>query len=231
MTVYDAPVKSKSGGPSRDERRQQLLDAARVLFAERGYHETTVDDITRAADVAKGTFYLYFSEKREIYHEVIRGFLDLIKEFGELATEHTPSPAEYFERIQGGARRLVEVLQGNRQLARLAYREALGVDSTLTAMFRDFYREIAEMEARNLRLAVQIGVVRPCEPQVVAYAHIGMLERVVLEVLERPEDFPPLEVLVSEMLRIGYEGIRGPSAPAWTAIFPAPDPASGEPKA
>ena len=222
MTVYDAPVKSKSGGPSRDERRQQLLDAARVLFAERGYHETTVDDITRSADVAKGTFYLYFSEKREIYHEVIRGFLDLIKEFGVLATEHTPSPAEYFERIQGGARRLVEVLQGNRQLARLAYREALGVDETLTAMFRDFYREIAEMEARNLRLAVQIGVVRPCEPTVVAYAHIGMLERVILEVLERPDDFPPLEVLVNEMLRIGYEGIRGPSAPAWTAIFPEP---------
>jgi AcrR family transcriptional regulator len=219
-------VKSKSGGPSRDERRQQLLDAARVLFSERGYHETTVDDIARSADVAKGTFYLYFSEKREIYHEVIRGFLGLIREFGELATEHTPSPAEYFERVQTGARRLLEVLQGNRQLARLAYREALGVDETLTAMFRDFYREIAAMEMRNIQLAVQIGVVRPCNPLVVAYAHIGMVERVVLEVLERPEDFPSLEMIVDELLRLGYEGVRGPTGPAWTAIFPGSPQAS-----
>ncbi|HLU66982.1 MAG TPA: TetR/AcrR family transcriptional regulator [Kofleriaceae bacterium] len=212
---------SKPGAPSRDERRQQLLDAARVLFSERGYHETTVDDITRAADVAKGTFYLYFSEKREIYHEVIRGFLSLIKEFGDLATEHNPSPAEYFERIREGARRLIQVLQGNARLARLAYREALGVDETLTAMFRDFYREIAELEARNIELAMQLGVVRPCVPLVVAYAHIGTVERVVLEVLERPEDFPPLEEIVDELLRIGYEGVRGPNGPAWTALFPA----------
>jgi AcrR family transcriptional regulator len=210
-----------ASGQGSTERRQQLLVAARSLFAEKGYHETTVDDITRAADVAKGTFYLYFSEKREIYVEVIRGFLDLVKDFADLVTKQTPSPAEYFERVKKNAVGLLVLLQQNRQLARLAYREALGVDEQLTLLLRNFYREIAELEVKNLELAMQLGVVRPCPPLVVAYMHIGMVERVILELLERPEDFPPIETIVEELMRAGYEGLRGPNGPTWATIFPA----------
>jgi AcrR family transcriptional regulator len=209
-----------ASGTGSTERRQQLLVAARSLFAEKGYHETTVDDITRAADVAKGTFYLYFSEKREIYVEVIRGFLDLIRDFATLVTQHTPSPAEYFERVKTGAVNLMTMLQDNRQLARLAYREALGVDEQLTELLRTFYREIADLEVRNLELGMQLGIVRPCAPLVVAYMHIGLVERVILEMLDRPEDFPAVEIIVEELMRAGYEGVRGPNAPAWAAIFP-----------
>ena len=210
-----------ASGQGSTERRQQLLDAARTLFAERGYHETTVDDITRAADVAKGTFYLYFSEKREIYVEVIRSFLDVIKGFVDLVTEQTPSPSDYFDRVRRGAVGLLEMLQQNRQLARLAYRESLGVDEQLTALLQTFYREIADLEVKNLELAMQLGVVRPCHPLVVAYMHIGLTERVILEMLERPDDFPPIEQIVDELLRTGYEGLRGPLAPTWSLMFPA----------
>jgi len=214
-------------GAGGGERRQQLLDAARRLFAERGYHETTIDDITRAADVAKGTFYLYFSEKREIYVEVVKSFLSLIKDFADLVTEQTPSPADYFDRVKSGAVGLLATLQQNRQLARLAYREANGVDEQLSALLSNFYREIAEVEVRNLELAMQLGVIRRCQPLVVAYMHIGLVERVILEMLERPDDFPPIETIVDELLRTGYEGLRGERGPAWTSIFPD----AGSPKA
>jgi AcrR family transcriptional regulator len=209
-----------ASGPGSTERRQQLLDAARTLFAERGYHETTVDDITRAADVAKGTFYLYFSEKREIYVEVIRSFLQVIKQFVDLVTEQTPSPADYFARVKERAVGLLEMLQQNRNLVRLAYRESRGVDEQLTALMRAFYRDIAEVESKNLELAMQLGVVRRCQPLVIAYMHIGLVERVILEMVDRPEDFPPVDQVVDELLRTGYEGLRGPLGPSWTTIFP-----------
>jgi AcrR family transcriptional regulator len=216
-------VKAKSNarlGPTRDERRQSLLDAARVLFAEKGYHDTTVDDITRAASVAKGTFYLYFAEKREIYHEVLRGFLDMIKEAGNLVNEPTGSPAEFIERTRLSARNLIRVMTENRQLARMAHREAAGLDPVLADVMRHFYREIAEVEAQNIELAMQLGVVRPCHALLQAYVHIGMVERVMLELIEHPDDFPPAEQLVDEMLRAGYEGLRGPNGPPWSALFP-----------
>src|SRR5438552_1935032 len=67
------------GGEERgDRRRTQILDAAARVFAERGYHRTTVRDIAREAGIADGTIYLYFSSKQEL-------LLGLIAQLGRFA--------------------------------------------------------------------------------------------------------------------------------------------------
>lgn len=50
----------------KQEKRRALLDAAYELFLERGTAKTSVEDITSRAKVAKGTFYLYFSDKNSV---------------------------------------------------------------------------------------------------------------------------------------------------------------------
>jgi AcrR family transcriptional regulator len=52
--------------PKGEETRRVLLDAAARLFAEQGYHETSVPQIVQAAGVGHGTFYEYFGSRREI---------------------------------------------------------------------------------------------------------------------------------------------------------------------
>ncbi|HYN31295.1 MAG TPA: helix-turn-helix domain-containing protein, partial [Ilumatobacteraceae bacterium] len=54
------------------ERKQQLLDAAAELFADRGYAATRVVDICAAAGVAKGLFYWYFPTKGALFAELVR---------------------------------------------------------------------------------------------------------------------------------------------------------------
>jgi TetR/AcrR family transcriptional regulator, cholesterol catabolism regulator len=54
------------------ERKQQLLDAAAELFADRGYSATRIADICRAAGVAKGLFYWYFPTKGALFAELVR---------------------------------------------------------------------------------------------------------------------------------------------------------------
>ena len=54
------------------ERKQQLIDCAATLFAERGYAETRIKDIVDAAGVAKGLFYWYFDNKEALFAEVAR---------------------------------------------------------------------------------------------------------------------------------------------------------------
>ena len=55
-----------AGDRRRARTRAALLEAARELFSERGYHQTRVDEITGRAGVATGTFYLYFKDKPAI---------------------------------------------------------------------------------------------------------------------------------------------------------------------
>lgn len=61
-------------------RRDQLLNAAHLIFASKGFAAATVDEIAAAAGVAKGTVYLYFASKEEIYWAALNRGLDELHE-------------------------------------------------------------------------------------------------------------------------------------------------------
>lgn len=56
----------------KEARPQEILAAALTVFAERGYAATRLDDVARQAGVTKGTLYLYFPNKEELFKAVIR---------------------------------------------------------------------------------------------------------------------------------------------------------------
>ena len=206
--------KPKAKPVTRDARRQTLVDAARDLFAAKGYHATTVDDITRAAGVAKGTFYLYFNEKREVYHDVIRGFMELIKDIGSSVGDTPTNPLDFLTKAEQAAHELMTVFMENRELARLAYRESMGLDPKLAELIAGFYSDIAEVEARNIQVAMDLGIMRSVHPTLVAYAHIGMVERVLLALIDHPEQFPDQQRVVREMIQLAFEGVKLPGGPS-----------------
>jgi AcrR family transcriptional regulator len=203
-----APEKSQRRSPAlRDERRAQLVAAARDVFGGKGYHAATVDDITRAAGVAKGTFYLYFDEKREIYYELVRSFLQHVKDIGASVAAKVTTPHEFFARCEQAAMELVRVFVEHHKLARLTYRESMSLDPELERLLRDFYRDLAHVEADNIRVGIELGLFRAVDPLICAYAHIGMVERVALALLHEPSPPEPKHV-VRELLSIAFEGLK-----------------------
>ena len=58
--------------PRGRERRDQLMECGARLFAERGYHPTSVADIVAALGVGKGVFYWYFASKEELLTELLK---------------------------------------------------------------------------------------------------------------------------------------------------------------
>ncbi|WP_125711533.1 TetR/AcrR family transcriptional regulator [Companilactobacillus kedongensis] len=53
-----------------DDKKKRLFDAAHVLFLERGFKDTGISDISGLADVAVGSFYLYFQSKEDVFSQV-----------------------------------------------------------------------------------------------------------------------------------------------------------------
>ena len=74
MAATDAPTGANERPLTEQgrERKQQLVDAAMGLFAERGYQATRILDICDRAGVAKGLFYWYFPTKGELFAELVR---------------------------------------------------------------------------------------------------------------------------------------------------------------
>ncbi len=62
------------------ETREKIVRAATTLFTEKGYHQTNALQIAAAADVATGTFYSYFNNKKEVFAEIIERIFRNISE-------------------------------------------------------------------------------------------------------------------------------------------------------
>lgn len=69
----------------RARTRADLLKAARQVFAEHGYHDTSIADITERADIGVGTFYLHFHDKDEIFTTLVdEGFREMQEQIEEM---------------------------------------------------------------------------------------------------------------------------------------------------
>ena len=104
----------------RETRRSQLLDAATTLFMTKGVATASVDDIVKAAGVAKGTFYLYFATKDEIVNAVAERLVESVAIRAEASmSAHDASPVARLLQLGGALstvgdepyeRELIEIL-------------------------------------------------------------------------------------------------------------------------
>src|ERR1700726_5280430 len=87
----------KGGAPRAQEpaeRRAAILDAALAEFAARGFADTRLDDVARHAGIAKGTIYLYFRDKENLFQELVRAKLSpLVGAIASAATRDLPTRA------------------------------------------------------------------------------------------------------------------------------------------
>src|SRR3954469_8430043 len=77
------------------QRREQILDAARALFAERSYDEVSVEDIANSAGVTRGLVHHYFGGRKGVY-------IGLLERLGALREKHLPPPAGRSARARVG---------------------------------------------------------------------------------------------------------------------------------
>ena len=110
-------------------KREEILEAASRVFAEKEFHEVLIDDIAALAGVGKGTVYRYFRTKEELYFETILQAFDHLSATLAEAVAQESSPMRRLERIireslrfSWERRHLLSLLQGDER--RFAMREA-----------------------------------------------------------------------------------------------------------
>ncbi|MGC9159169.1 MAG: TetR/AcrR family transcriptional regulator [Terracidiphilus sp.] len=162
-------------------RRAAIIDAARTVFARRGFAQGIIDEIAREAGIAKGTVYLYFRSKSEIYKAVLdQDMKALIKgtlrRIDAAATLDEKIAAFILARIENAeARReffrIMDSAQGNLMMTRHQYRE--------------FLREPVERLAAAIEQSAGRGEIRPIAAEkaawIVADATRGTIQRRLLE--------------------------------------------------
>jgi AcrR family transcriptional regulator len=145
------------------------VEAAEVVFGERGFERASISDITRQAGVALGTFYVYFEDKQSLLVEVVDGLGDRLR-------------AELAAAIAGATDRMEVERQGFRAFFtftarhRLLYRVVRQTEFVDEACFQRYYRSFAASYAKALAKAQRRGQVRKIDPEVLAYALMGIAD-------------------------------------------------------
>ncbi|WP_296762612.1 TetR/AcrR family transcriptional regulator [Sediminimonas sp.] len=182
-------------------RREAILRAAEEVFGTQGYAAASIAEITRRADTALGTFYIYFPGKEEVFRE-------LVMEMGKLTragiTEAVQRAGDRLDAERAGLEAFLRFVAARPSLYRIV-EEARFVDPEA---YRQYFAGFARAYEAQLIEAERAGEVSPGDAEVRAWALMGIAktlgERFVIW-----DDAPDIDRVVTE----GFAMIRDGIAP------------------
>lgn len=177
----------------------KLLNAAELLFLEKGYFSASIVDITKHAGVGLGTFYVYFEDKYSIYKYLVLSYSRKIRRHIALSINNLETRKEMEE---AGLLAYLEFIREYPQTYNILW-ESLHVDKQL---FREYYETFADFYKRALDKASDAGDLKEYDNEVVAYALMGIANFVGLRwvVLETTDN---LETVAKEVIRMLDQGL------------------------
>jgi AcrR family transcriptional regulator len=149
----------------RRDRREDILQASLHLFAEKGFHGTSMRDIARSADITEGLIYHYFENKRDLFRAIIdeHSFLPLLRTLPELA-EHLDLRGLLIVLARG----FFDVLRQNTELTRLLLQEVQVFPEEKEAFFSDAVGQSISELAQILDSRMSERTRAQIDPQVAA---------------------------------------------------------------
>jgi AcrR family transcriptional regulator len=200
MAILDTTERQKL------ERRRQIVAAAKSVFAEAGYHGASINAIIERAQIARGTFYLYFESKAAVFDSILdeamrelRGRIHRI----DVETPDAPAPqVQLREQVTG----TLDYIIRDRALATLLLSAGHTPDAEAAERLDQFFGEVRDLLERAMESGMEIGLLRKVQPQLAAAAMLGMFRGVVEQLVTQTE-VPPLETVVAEVLMIALRGV------------------------
>ncbi len=162
---------------AREVRRKEILDAAMRCYTSKGYHGTTMDDITRESGLTKGGIYWHFKSKREIYIEMLR--------------EHKKVHLALWERIDQIKVKEDALIQGGLLFLRehidnewlFNVNKELSIEATRNEEVRvecqSMYDEIKENVKRQFSQAFEQGLTRKIDPESTSTIIVAVVEGIL----------------------------------------------------
>lgn len=200
---------------NRRERVKALSDAALRLFLARGLDGVTIDEITQAAGVAKGTFYRYFEDKPALVEALLapvrRELLEGLESCGRALGEARDVEA-MFEAYRAVGAVIASALLQYPGVVRLYLQECRGPAVGARVKLVELARLVSRHAVAITEAAHTHGLLRPIRPSVSGLAVVGAVERLLLAVLSEEDVGNPLE-LPDALSTLILDGLRLPPEP------------------
>lgn len=181
------------------QRRDSILKAAGELFSRRPFHEVMLDEIAARARVGKGTLYIYFKDKHDIYASVLlAGYEAVLKELDE-AQQGARDPLAAIRAMVGVVAKFALAYPGTFELMRA------GLQPGQLKPLRDRRRLLGKRLESALIRAAEARCIHDPHPQWTAQYIVGSIRGIALHA---KDGVAGIDLLVDHLLKVIFQGIR-----------------------
>lgn len=154
-------------------KKELIIKIAEKIISEKGYTETTIDEITRKAGIGKGTFYLYFKDKEDLFFSIIKEGLE--KPMEEIKKE-IEKIEDFFERLKKGIEIYLSYHEKNYWLFKILLQEKPFIKRKSFEIFwKDFFKKWDDFMKGGFRREMERGKIKKIDLDDIIYSLIGIL--------------------------------------------------------
>ncbi|MBE2184621.1 MAG: TetR/AcrR family transcriptional regulator [Anaerolineae bacterium] len=167
--------------------RGRILDAALQLFADKGYHEASVDEIVEESQTSKGSVYFHFPNKQTLFLSLVDKFSNLLE---RRIKEAISQEAEGIAQVDAALTACLETFGQYRPLAKVMLVQAMGLGSAFEQKLMEVHNRFATLIKGYLDQAVALGEIAPVDTNIVSRAWMGAINEVVMHWVMTGESSP-----------------------------------------
>jgi AcrR family transcriptional regulator len=187
--------------------RKRLLESAKVLFSQRGYYATSVEDIVESAGFSKGTFYFYFKSKEELFKSLVEEMhLNIVKRLENFLERDLPLEDALIEY----AKVFLEDIYQNRHIAQIFLFQLVGTNEEFRKLYYTKVSHLREMLTKMVDRAIQRGEITYKNAENIVNLYAGFLRMLVLEYVfrEKEPDLERVKSLAQEGVKVLFRGLK-----------------------
>ena len=176
------------------KRKNQIIDAAKEMFIERGYQSTHIGEICDNLDIARGTVYQYFGNKREIVYSILESLEEKIEDIFdsddlEEFIKSDPTGDEISEFIRNKFSKCVSAVIEEPIVIMLMYKEIVGLDEDVTERTERFVDNVIKIIAKDLTELSKKGIYRQnIDPLLTSLLIFGSVQLLIHEYRRKGKD-------------------------------------------
>jgi AcrR family transcriptional regulator len=173
------------------DRKKLIIDAATKSFSLFGYKATTMDQVSKLANVGKGTIYNFFKNKEELFDEIIGS---LIKEMKEAADDAIHQSNSFNENLHAALFRMLEFRKEHQLTIKLFQEEQeMGTPAVIEVRKRVEGAVISYIKVK-ITEAVEKGEIKPCNPEITAFVMLQLYVSLIFDWEKRHEPLGEAEI-------------------------------------
>lgn len=189
------------------ERRDEIMSAAKKVFAEKGFNTTTIADIAKEAGLSYGSVYWYFDSKDALFDELMAVEEQALRTHLEQALGRLDEAAASEDAFRIAVRATFEFFEGDRDTVRLLFRDSIALGDRFEKHLQRIYERFIDDIEALVATARDRGDIIDAPPRMIAFSLAALIGQLALRRLTT-DDGVAAEVAADFVVSLVLDGLR-----------------------